>query len=100
MSAEFPEFWSTRGCTASAVCFLLDADSAPGLLPRLLQPFARRDLVPDGLRSRRIGARLQVEITIDLVPPEVIAGIEGNLNQVVGVRNVTRLSPPGQTQFS
>lgn len=100
MSAEFPELWSTQGCAASAVCFLLDADSAPGLLPRLLQPFARRDLVPDGFRSRRIGASLQVEITIDLVPAEVVDGIEGNLNQIVGVRTVTRLYAPGQAQFA
>ena len=30
-----------------SVRFMLDADPEPGLLPRLLQPFAKRDLTPD-----------------------------------------------------
>ena len=38
-----------------AVRFMLDADADPGLLPRLLQPFARRDLVPDRMWSHRAG---------------------------------------------
>ena len=37
--------WSTV-----AVRFMLDADCSPGLLPRLLQPFAKRDLIPDVTR--------------------------------------------------
>ena len=36
-----------------AVRFMLDADPDPGLLPRLLQPFAKRDLVPDRMWSHR-----------------------------------------------
>lgn len=72
------------------VSFVLDADSTPGLLPRVLQPFARRDLVPDGLWSCRSGALLRVEITIAAVAADELDRIEGNLHQIVGVRQVTR----------
>ena len=43
------------GHLSVAVRFMLDADAAPGLLTRLLQPFARRDLIPDRMWSHRSG---------------------------------------------
>ena len=45
-----------------AVRFMLDADAAPGLLNRLLQPFAKRDLIPDRMWSHRAGDPKHVEI--------------------------------------
>jgi hypothetical protein len=78
---------------ALAVRFLLDADCAPGLLPRLLQPFAKRDLVPDRMWSHRSGATMHVEIAMDAMPAEVVHLVEGNLRQVVGVRNLTQVRP-------
>ena len=51
-----------------AVRFMLDADAAPGLLPRLLQPFARRDLIPDRMWSHRSGETLHVEIAMAAMP--------------------------------
>ena len=65
------------------------ADAAPGLLPRALAPFARRDLVPDKLRARRDGAFLRVEIGMDAMPSEMLHVVEGNLRQIVGVQRVT-----------
>ena len=73
---------------AGAVRFLLDADATPGLLPRLLQPFAKRDLTPDHMWSRRSGDMMHVEIVLTDAPAGEIARIEGNLGQVVGVRRV------------
>lgn len=64
------------------------ADAEPGLLPRLLAPFARRDLVPDEVRSRRTGDLLQVELRMAAMPSEVLHLVEGNLRQVVGVRRL------------
>jgi hypothetical protein len=61
------------------------AEAEPGLLPRLLAPFARRDLVPDRVRSRREGASLVVEIGMDAMPSEMLHVVEGNLRQVIGV---------------
>ena len=76
-----------------AVRFMLDADAAPGLLCRLLQPFARRDLVPDRMWSHRAGDTVHVEIAMDAMPGEVVHLVEGNLRQVVGVRSLAQLRP-------
>jgi hypothetical protein len=74
-----------------AVRFMLDADASPGLLPRLLQPFARRDLMPDRMWSHRNGAVMHVEIALEAMPEEMVHLVEGNLGQVVGVQVVTLL---------
>jgi hypothetical protein len=73
-----------------AISFLLEADISPGLLPRLLQPFAKRNLVPDHLRSECGSMTMQVEIIMLAVPVAMVPVIEGNLRQVIGVRHITR----------
>ncbi|HET6305908.1 MAG TPA: hypothetical protein VFG12_01900 [Rhodopila sp.] len=77
-----------------AVRFLIDADCAPGLLPRLLQPFARRDLVPDRMWSHRSGEAMHVEIAVEAMPVGMVHLVEGNLAQTVGVSGVTRVERP------
>jgi len=72
---------------------MLDAEASPGLLPRLLQPFARRDLAPDRMWSHRNGAVMHVEIALEAMPEEMVPLVEGNLRQVVGVQFVTLLRP-------
>ncbi len=74
---------------AVAVRFMLDADPEPGLLPRLLTPFARRGLVPDRMWSHRGADAMHVEVALEAAPVAEIHLIEGNLRQVVGVRSVT-----------
>lgn len=68
--------------------FRVLADAEPGLLPRLLQPFAKRDLTPDLMTSRREGECLRVEIALTAMPAEMVHLVEGNLAQVVGVRRL------------
>ncbi|MDQ2804066.1 MAG: hypothetical protein M3Y41_15840 [Pseudomonadota bacterium] len=70
---------------------MLDADPEPGLLCRLLHPFAKRGLVPDRMWSHLNGGTLHVEIALDAAPAEYVLLIEGNLRQVVGVRSVTQV---------
>jgi hypothetical protein len=82
-SAQFPPEMAVR--------FLLDADSSPGLLSRLLQPYAKRDLTPDRMWSHRSGETIHVEIAMDAMPAEVVHLVEGNLRQVIGVRTVSRV---------
>jgi hypothetical protein len=72
---------------------MLDAEASPGLLSRLLQPFARRDLVPDRMWSHRSGETVHVEIALEAIPGDIVHMVEGNLRQVVGVRNLTQVRP-------
>lgn len=74
-----------------AVRFMLDAESSPGLLPRLLQPFARRDLIPDRMWAHRSGGVTHVEIALEAMSPELVHYVEGNLRQVVGVHRVFQI---------
>lgn len=73
----------------SAVRFCVQAEVSPGLLPRLIQPFARRDLMPDGFSAERRGEVVRVDIALDRMPAEMVHLVEGNLRQVVGVTAVT-----------
>lgn len=70
---------------------MLDAETSPGLLPRLLQPFARRDLSPDRMWAHRNDGVMHVEIAMDAMPAEMVHLVEGNLRQVVGVQRVFRM---------
>lgn len=76
-----------------AVRFMLDADPFPGLLPRLLEPFAKRDLIPDRMWSHRGTDAVHVEIAMEAMPAEMVHLVEGNLRQVVGLRSLTRIEP-------
>jgi hypothetical protein len=78
------------------VRFLLDAECSPGLLPRVLQPFARRDLVPDRMWSHRSGDTMHLEIALEAMPEDEIHLVEGNLRQIVGVRQVIQIRPEMQ----
>jgi hypothetical protein len=68
--------------------FVLLAEPSPGLLPRLLQPLAKRDLVPDLLVARREGDAMRVEIALDAMPAGMVHLVAGNLSQVVGVQDL------------
>jgi hypothetical protein len=83
------EPWTLVGLHAS-VRYSLVADAAPGLLPRLLQPFAKRDLNPDLFEATRHGDDMRVEIGMAAMPAGMVHLVEGNLRQVIGVRHLTR----------
>ena len=85
---------SAHSAPEMSVRFLLDAESSPGLLSRLLQPYARRDLTPDRMWSHRNGAVMHVEIALEAMPEQMVHLVEGNLWQVVGVQQVSLLRPP------
>jgi len=79
--------WALVGLHA-AVRFRVQAEPSPGLLARLIQPFARRDLVPDSFSAERRGAEVQVDIALGAMPAEMVHLVEGNLRQVIGVVSV------------
>lgn len=96
MSADQP----AASRPAVAVRFMLDADAAPGLLSRLLMPFAKRDLIPDRMWSHRAGETLHVEIAMAAMPGDVVHLVEGNLRQVVGVRSIAQIRPDAVRQVA
>lgn len=68
-----------------AARFVVLAEASPGLLSRLLQPLAKRDLVPDRVQARREGEAMRVEIALDAMPAGMVHLVAGNLAQVIGV---------------
>ncbi|WP_043340260.1 hypothetical protein [Belnapia moabensis] len=71
-----------------SVRFSVLAESSPGLLPRLLQPLAKRDLTADAMTARREGDDMRVELVLDAMPEEMVHLVAGNLGQVMGVMEV------------
>jgi hypothetical protein len=74
--------------TLLSVRFDVVAESCPGLLPRLLQPLAKRDLTADTFHAERDGDLVRVEILLEAMPAEMVHLVAGNLGQVVGVLSV------------
>lgn len=68
--------------------FTVTADAFPGLLSRLLEPFAKRDLIPDSVRAVREGAMMRAEVALQAMPLGMVHLVAGNLGQVIGVRRV------------
>ncbi|MBC9178783.1 hypothetical protein [Pseudoroseomonas ludipueritiae] len=79
---------SDLSCAVSAARFTVVAEAYPGLLSRVLEPLAKRDLIPDRLRAQREGEYLRVEIGLDAMPLEMLHLVAGNLGQIVGVLRV------------
>ena len=76
-----------------SVRYMVEAEVSPGLLSRLLQPFAKRDISPDRMWSSRSGDTVHAEIAVEQLEPDLLHRIEGNLNQVVGVISVVAVLP-------
>lgn len=76
-------------CSAvSSARFTVLAEAYPGLLSRVLEPLAKRDLTPDRVRAQREGDCLRVEIAVDAMPVEMLHLVAGNLGQIIGVKRV------------
>ena len=71
-----------------SVCFTVLADPSVGLLARVIQPFARRDLEPDSFSAQRHNTVVRVDITIQRIPLGMVHLVVGNLHQIVGVHSV------------
>jgi acetolactate synthase regulatory subunit len=81
MSAEFEE-------PLIAARFTVTAEASSGLLSRVLEPFAKRDLIPDAVRATRDGAAMRAEVSLTAMPLGMVHLVAGNLGQIIGVRRV------------
>ena len=69
----------------TTACFSVSALADPGLLPRLLEPFAKRGMVPSALYARLHGEDVSVDIQIDGLGQEEAAMIGRGMRQIFGV---------------
>lgn len=79
----------------SLVCaaYLVVAEAMPGMLSRLIEPFAKRDLVPDAFEARREGDVFRLAIRLDAVDAGELHRAIGNLSQIVGVVSIQQAAP-------
>ena len=72
-------------------CFSVQAEAGPGIMPRVLELFAKRNLVPSRWVSD-LGGPAQRELSIDLqvedLTPELTDYIANCLRQIPGVNSV------------
>lgn len=80
---------------ARAVRYDVTALSSPGLVSLILSPFARRSLIPDIVQATRHGDTTIVEVTLNEMPTELLAGCEASLRQLIDVLQVA-VRRPGQ----
>jgi hypothetical protein len=69
-------------------CFALTADADPGLMPRVLQQFAKRNLVPSQWHSALSGPtgnELSIDIQLEGVEASEAERLASLFRQIVGV---------------
>lgn len=77
-------------------CFAIRADSTPGMMSRVLELFAKRNLVPTRWHSDVIvalprdggGSSLQIDLQMEGIEAELAAYIARCLRQIYGVESV------------
>ncbi len=72
-------------------CFSVHAPADPSLMPRVLEVFAKRGLVPSQWHSTLCGSRrdeLEIDVQLDRVDPAIAERIAAVLRQTVGVKRV------------
>lgn len=77
--------------TSQVFCFSVAADAEPGVMPRVLELFAKRNLVPTRWVSDVCGPdgrELSIDLQVEGLTPELTDYIARCLRQVWGVRTV------------
>ena len=74
--------------TSKHTWFVVFAALEPGTLSRIVEPFAKRGLVPASLSSRTIDEELRVEIEMEGMDPSLAAYIGRCLQEIFVVRSV------------
>jgi len=78
------------GC-APLACFFVHARSEPGVIPRVLELFAKRGLVPRKCHSDTSGpgdAALTIDLQIGGLDPDTVTYVANCMRQIAGVEAV------------
>jgi hypothetical protein len=86
---------SSEAAAADAVCspvsrFSVHASAEPGVMPRVLELFAKRGLVPDRWHSAvvRPGMRLSIDVEIAGLERDTVEYVASCMRQIAGVELV------------
>jgi acetolactate synthase small subunit len=71
--------------TDPTACFSVHAEAEPGIMPRVVELFAKRGLVPTSWISRVSGRELTIDLQMRGLRPEEAAYIAQCLRQMVSV---------------
>ncbi len=97
MPAQHEAESAARACDAPApslrsepvTCFSIRAHAEPGVMPRVLEVFAKRSLVPLRWHADRVGAEeLAIDLQVAGLSPEMGAFLARCLRQIWGVETV------------
>ena len=88
---------------AETHCFAIRADANPGMMPRVLELFAKRNLVPTRWHSDVItapardggGSSLQIDVQMEGIEAELASYIARCLRQIYGVESVLTSTKAG-----
>lgn len=85
-----PEAAVAEAVSASTPRFSVHACPEPGVMPRVLELFAKRGLVPDRFASRivRPGMSLTIDVEIAGLDREVVEYVASCMRQIAGVELV------------
>jgi acetolactate synthase regulatory subunit len=70
------------------VCFSLQARAEPGVMPRVVELFAKRGLVPQKWHSTAAGPALTIEVQMTGLGPDLAGYIARSMRQIIGVEAV------------
>lgn len=73
---------------SSTACFYVHAAAQPGVMPRVLELFAKRGLVPDAWHSSRDGRALHIDIQMAGMDRPLADYVAACLRQIVSVETV------------
>jgi acetolactate synthase small subunit len=71
-----------------SVSFSLQAQAEPGIMPRVIELFAKRGLVPQKWHSTVRGSALSIEVQIGGLGRDLADYIARSMRQIVGVESV------------
>jgi len=73
-------------------CFSVQAEAEPSVMPRVLEQFAKRNIVPlqwhSSLGRGTQGRELYIDVQVEAMEPELAQRIAENLRQIVHVQLV------------